>query len=74
MSEKITFKVVGDRTIHCNGCENSIKFALNEVPGVREASADRISQMIEVTLSGDLAEPKNVKSKLDWLGYKVESV
>lgn len=74
MSEKVTFKVVGDRTIHCNGCENSIKLALKQIPEVGEVSADRNTQLIEVTLLSDGEHGGKVKSQLDLLGYQVEPV
>lgn len=74
MGEKITFKVIGDRTIHCKGCETSISMALKFLPEVRDVSADRKSQMIEVILAdGDSQEDKLI-SELDWLGYQVELV
>lgn len=74
MSKKITYKVVGEKTIHCNGCENTINLALNELSGVSEASADREKQLIKFTLSGELDDSEKVISKLDMLGYAVESV
>ena len=74
MNEKITFKVVGDRTIHCNGCENSINFALNQMPEVDEAVADRVSQVIEITPASADADSAKFKKELNWLGYQVELV
>ena len=74
MNEKITFKVIGDRTIHCNGCENSINFALNQMPEVSEAAADRVSQMIEITPGGEVVDTAKFVKELDWLGYQVELV
>lgn len=74
MIEKMTFKVVGDRTIHCNGCENSINFALNQMSDVREAVADRVLQMIEITPAGEDVDGSNIVKELDSLGYQVELI
>ena len=74
MSEKITFKVVGDRTIHCNGCENSINFALNQMSDVSEVVADRVSQLIEITPAGEDVDGSNIVKELDSLGYQVEQI
>lgn len=74
MGEKITFKVIGDRTMHCKGCENSVHIALKFMPEVRDVFADRKSQMIEVILSDEDNQKDKIIKELDWLGYQVESV
>ena len=74
MNKKMTFKVVGDRTIHCNGCENSINFALNQMSDVSEAVADRVSQMIEITPAGEDVDSSKIVKELDSLGYQVEQI
>lgn len=74
MSNTVTFKVVGDRTIHCNGCEGSINLALNQMSEVNDAHADRTTQMIEVRLSEEESDKSSLISKLDYLGYKVEII
>lgn len=74
MSDKITFKVVGDRTIHCNGCENSINFALNKMSEVNEAVADHVSQLIEITPAVEDVDSGKIVKELDSLGYQVEQI
>ena len=74
MSAKVTFKVVGSRTMHCNGCEHSIKFALNQMPEVSEVTADRLSQLIEITPTNEDVDSSNFKKELDMLGYQVELI
>ena len=41
MSETITLKIVGDNTMHCGGCENTVKFALKQLAGVARVEAER---------------------------------
>jgi copper chaperone CopZ len=74
MTNKITFKVVGDRAIHCNGCERSIEIAIKQMPEVGQVSADRNTQLIEVTLSADNGDNGKVKTELNYLGYQVEAL
>lgn len=74
MSKKVIYKVTGERTIHCNGCENTINLALKQLPEVGVASADRVSQMIEVTLASDDSDTQPITMQLDSLGYQVEAV
>lgn len=67
-------KVTGERTIHCAGCERSVKVTLANLPGVREVDADHKTQLIEVTLVSSETDLEKVKAELDWIGYDVESV
>lgn len=73
MTEKITYKVVGERTIHCNGCEGTIKSSLERISQVDEASADRNLQQIEVTLNDKGTGSDLVVAELTKLGYQVET-
>ena len=73
MTESMTFKVVGDRSIHCNGCERSIKIALERFPEIGQVSADRITQQIEVSLNEQGVGMDLVKTELSNLGYQVEA-
>lgn len=73
-TKKLKLKVTGERTIHCAGCERSVKSTLENLPGVREAEADHEKQLIEVTLVSDETDLEKVKAQLDWIGYEVEVV
>lgn len=37
--ESKTLKVTGKQTIHCGGCERTVKFALKQLSGVRQVEA-----------------------------------
>ncbi len=71
MSNPLTLKVVGERTIHCGGCESSVQFTLSQLPGVRDVKADRHTQRIELTLVGEQTSLQDVQAELDMLGYQV---
>ena len=70
--KKILLKVVGERTIHCSGCERTVKYTLSRIPGVDQIKADYKTQMIEFELSPDLTDLDKVKADLEWIGYQVE--
>lgn len=71
-TKNLKLKVTGERTIHCAGCERSVKFTLANLPGVKEVEADHKTQLIEVTLISDETDLEEVKAQLDWIGYEVE--
>jgi copper chaperone CopZ len=70
--QEVTLKVVGDRTIHCGGCENTVQVSLSRIPGVEQVQADRNSQLIQFELSPGKAELALVKAELETIGYEVE--
>ncbi len=74
MSDKrdVTLRVVGDRTIHCGGCENTIKVSISRIPGVEQVQADRNSQLIQFEIPTGEAELALVKAELETIGYEVE--
>ncbi len=74
MSEQknVTLKVVGDRTIHCGGCENTVKFSLSRLPGVEHVEADHNSQLIKFSFTPGSSEMAQVQAELELIGYEVE--
>lgn len=71
-TKKLKLKVTGERTIHCAGCERTVKFTLENLPDVRDVDADHEKQLIELTLVSDETDLEKVKAELDWIGYEVE--
>jgi copper chaperone CopZ len=70
-TETKTLKVVGERTMHCGGCENTVKFALQQLPGVQEVEATHKTQLINLTFDPQTLNLKQVLQELDWIGYQV---
>lgn len=62
------------KDIHCEACEERIKTALLQLPGVRSARADRRSRQVEVRLDPERTSEQDVSSRLDYLGFPVVSV
>lgn len=66
-----TLKVIGEQTIHCGGCERTVKFALKQLPGLRRIEASHKTQLIHLTFDTGALNLEQVGQKLDWLGYQV---
>ncbi len=64
------FTVTG---IHCTGCEQRIQTSLKQLPGVRTATANHATQQVEVRVETSRTTPEEVKQRLDFLGYPVQS-
>ncbi|TET62401.1 copper chaperone [Candidatus Bathyarchaeota archaeon] len=74
MPQQLTFKVIGENTIHCGGCERTVVFTLKRIPGVREVKADHNTQLIEVSLASKEIDQEKLIAELEWIGYHVEPV
>lgn len=71
-SKNVRLKVVGSHNIHCHGCENSVKFALSNLPGVTEVQVSYETQEIDVALYFGGAQLEDIRAELDMMGYEVE--
>ena len=71
-AKRVELKVVGDRTIHCSGCESTVKFTLSRIAGLEEIEADHQTQMIRFNYDPHIADLEKVKADLEWIGYEVE--
>jgi len=67
-NQTIKLKVVGDNTIHCAGCENTIQFSLSRLPGVRTVDADRNTQLIKIDLDPDQTNKTEILAALADIG------
>ena len=72
MSEQIILKITGDRIMTCGGCENGVKMALSQVPGVEAVVPDRTTQMVTVNLKPEGAEISALLGSMANLGYQAE--
>ena len=71
MPKTLNFRIVGEHTMHCAGCERSVTFMLNRFPGIEEAKADWTQQSIQVQLGTQEVDPEKIIAELDWIGYEV---
>ncbi len=67
-NSNLKLEVVGDNSIHCAGCENTIQFSLSRLPGVRTVDADRNTQLIEIDLDFDQTNKAEIFAALADIG------
>jgi len=72
--ETKTLKVVGEQTMHCGGCENTLKLVLKQLPGVQRVEASHKTQLIDLTLDTKALDMERVRKELNWIGYQVAEV
>lgn len=67
--ETLELAVKGEELIHCVGCETRIQGVISKLPGVLKVKADHTTQEIRITLDQDSVSLKDVREKLDFMGY-----
>ncbi|MDQ4077988.1 MAG: heavy-metal-associated domain-containing protein [Chloroflexota bacterium] len=67
----VDFKVIGEQTIHCAGCEQRIGNALRRMEGVEDVSASAQTQQVVVDLDPNQVSPAEIQARLELLGYEV---
>lgn len=66
--KETNLKVIG---MHCEGCENRIKNALNSMEEIIEVKANHIDGMVYIKANKDINMEK-IKEILDELGFEIE--
>ena len=72
LSRAIILAVVGAQKMHCRGCERTVEFALARLPGVHAVKADLNSQTVEIVSAPGGIDLAEIRSELEWIGYRVE--
>ncbi|MGH2625478.1 MAG: heavy-metal-associated domain-containing protein [Anaerolineales bacterium] len=69
-AKTLRLKVVGEQAMHCAGCESTVRFTLERIPGVRQVRADRKTQSIEVSTDEGRIDLRRILEELEWIGYR----
>ncbi len=72
MKRTVNFRVTGEPTIHCVGCEQRIDNALRRLPGIQNVQASAQTQRVAVTIDPAQLRLEQIRAKLNQIGYKVE--
>jgi copper chaperone len=72
MLKSITFEVIGDQRIVCEGCEQRIERLLKALPGVDKVRAQARKQRIEVLFDAAVLEATAIAERLGKAGYKTK--
>jgi copper chaperone len=70
MLKSITFEVIGDERLHCEGCEQRVERLLKTLPGVRQVHAHAHNQHIEVLFDTAVLEDTAIAARLGEAGYE----
>jgi copper chaperone CopZ len=60
--------------MHCGGCENTVKFTLEQLPGVQQVEASHKSQQIDLAFDPQALDLEQVRQELEWIGYQAAEV
>lgn len=69
MLKSITFEVVGDQQLTCEGCEQRVERFLKTLQGIRQVRAQARNQQIEVLYDAALLEADAITKRLGEIGY-----
>ena len=70
MTKSITFEVIGDQRLVCEGCEQRIERLLKALAGVRQVRAEAQNQRVEVLFDTAVLEPTAIAERLGEVGYE----
>ena len=73
MLKSITFEVIGDERLHCEGCEQRVERLLKTLTGVRQVRAHAHTQRIEVLFDTAALEDTAIAARLREAGYETKS-
>ncbi len=72
MLKSITFEVIGDQKIACDGCEQRIEKLLKSVQGVGKARAHMKNQQVDVLFDAAVLDAGAIAQRLDEAGYRTK--
>jgi len=70
MLKSITFEVVGDQRLTCEGCEQRVERLLKTLQGVGQVRAQAHNQRIEVLFDMAVLDAAAIAERLGQVGYQ----
>jgi len=70
MFKSVTFEVIGDQRLHCEGCEQRVERVLKAVPGVGRVRAQASNQRIDVLFDPAVLDPAAIAERIARAGYQ----
>ncbi len=71
MFKSVTFGVIGDQRLACEGCEQRVERLLKALPGVGRVRAQALNQRIEVLFDTAVLEATAITERLNKAGYEI---
>lgn len=72
MLKSITFEVIGDQRIVCEGCEERVESLLQALPGVQKVRAQAHKQRIDVLFDAAAVGATAIAERLGEAGYETK--
>jgi copper chaperone len=72
MLKSVTFEVVGEQQLHCEGCEQRVERLLKSLQGVAQVRAQARNQRIKVQFDTAALEPTAIAEHLREAGYQTK--
>ena len=70
MFKSITFELIGDQRLVCEGCEQRVERLLKALQGVGQVRAQTHNQRIKVLFDAAVLEPTAIAERLGEAGYQ----
>lgn len=70
MLKSMTFEVVGNQRLTCEGCEQRVERLLKALPGVAQVRAQARTQRIDVLFDASVQEATAIAERLGKAGYQ----
>ena len=72
--ETTRLEIIGDFTMHCAGCERTVKFALKTLPGIQQVEPSHKTQHIQIIHNLEEVTTTHIQEKLADLGYETSLI
>lgn len=66
----VTFQVVGDDRLACEGCERRVERVLKALPGVSQVRAHAGNQQIQVLFDASVVDTGAIADRIEKSGYR----
>ena len=70
MLKTVTFEVIGDQRLACQGCEERVEDVLKTLQGVKQVRAHSRNQRIQVLIDTAVLESSAIVERLSQAGYE----
>ncbi len=74
MQKSISFEVIGDHQMACDGCEQRVERALKGQPGVQKVRANARNQRVEVLFDDTTLSADTIAERIGKVGYQARVV
>ncbi len=74
MLKFISFEIIGERRLVCDGCEQRVERALKSQQGVQKVRANARKQLIEVLYEASVLDAASISERIDKVGYQATVV